>query len=130
VKKTMRAVALLLALIALAVPIPRALAVWYFPLVHHQPGDETALRAGQTLYLFHSGTEDVRRGLHPGDSLVVYRIGRSCEALSVGRVRLVAPVGETYFEAVVSEGSVKPNDLARDGSVSCLVLAAQPCDRR
>jgi hypothetical protein len=130
VKKTIRYVALLLALVAFAVPIPHALAVWYYPLTHQQQGDETALKAGQTLYLFHSGTEDVQRGLHPGDSLVVYRIGPSCEALAVGKVRLISSVGKTYFEAVVIEGSIKSNDIAQDGSVCCLVLAAQPCDRK
>lgn len=124
-RRTIRWTAVLLALAALALPLPPALAVSYSPLYHL--GDDPVLTTGQSLYLFHSGTEEMRTQLHIGDVLVVYRVSRSCEAQSVGKVRLVSFVEETYLEAVVIEGSVKMNDLARRGVISCLVLSAEPC---
>jgi len=124
-RRTIRWTALLLALAALALPLPPALAVSYSPLFHL--GDDPVLTTGQSLYLFYSGTEEMRAQLHIGDVLVVYRVSRSCEAQSVGKVRLVSFVEVTYLEAVVIEGSVKMNDLARQGAISCLVLSAEPC---
>ena len=124
-RRTIRWTAVLLALAALALPLPPALAVSYSPLFHL--GDDPVLTTGQSLYLFYSGTAEMRAQLHIGDDLVVYRVSRSCEAQSVGKVRLVSFVEETYLEAVVIEGSVKMNDLARRGAISCLVLSAEPC---
>lgn len=125
-----RRTAVLLALAALAVPVPLARAVSYAPLVHDQPGDETARGVGRTLYLFHSGTNALRERLHEGDVLVVSRISSSCEARPVGKIRLTGQLGENYLEAVVVEGSVKVNDIARQGEISCLVLSAEPCGAR
>jgi len=120
----------ILLLATLCAPASHALAVAYYPLVHHEPGEETLARPGTTVYLFHSGTEEVRALLHPGDVLAIYRTNPSCDALAVGKVRVVALLGENYLEAVVIEGSVKINDIAKQGMASFLVLAAQPCDRK
>ena len=129
-RTAIRCAALLLAVIALCTPLPPAAAVSYFPLVHHEPGDETLARQGKTVYLFYSGTEDARRDLRVGTVLTVVRALPSCEPVEVGTVRALAFVGDTYLEAEVVSGAVKPNDIARAGSVSCLVLAAQPCERK
>ena len=129
-RRTIRCASLLLVLAALSTPLPRAAAVSYFPLVHSEPGDETLARQGARVYLFHSGTEDARRVLLVGTVLSVVRVQPSCESVDVGKVRALALVGDTYLEAEVVSGAVKPNDIARSGSVSCLVLAAQPCERK
>lgn len=120
----------LLLLAGLCTPARPAAAVSYYPLVHHEPGDATLARPGTRVYLFHSGTADGRRMLHLGDELTVVRIQRTCESADAGKVRLVAFIGDTYIEAEVISGAVKSNDVARHGTVSCLVLAAQPCDRK
>jgi hypothetical protein len=129
-RTTARCAALLLLLSALAAPVPRAAAVSYFPLVHHEPGDETLAQPGTKVYLFHSGCGEVLRTLHVGSVLTVVRVLRTCESLEVGTVRILAFIGDTYIEAEVVSGAVKPNDIAREGGVSCLLLAAQPCDRK
>jgi flagellar basal body L-ring protein FlgH len=121
---------LLLLLVGLCAPAPPAAGVAYYPLVHQDPGDETLARPGTTVYLFHSGTEDARRTLHVGDVLTVVRVQNTCESVDAGIVRIVAFIGDTYLKAEVVSGAVKPNDIAKAGSVSCLVLSAQPCDRR
>jgi hypothetical protein len=114
----------------LCAPPGPAAAATYSPLVHREPGNETLAGQGKTVYLFHSGTEDARRALQVGTQLTVVRVQPSCESVEVGVVRAVAFVGDTYLEAEVVSGAVKPNDIARIGSVSCLVLAAQPCERK
>lgn len=52
------------------------------------------------------------------------------EMQTVGEIRVVSLLGENYLEAVVIAGSVKVNDIAKQGLASFLVLAAQPCNRR
>ena len=113
---------------AVASPVT-ALAVAYYPLYHLQDGDETAAVAGQTIYLFFSGTDDERRNLHLGDILAVSRIDRSCDAGVVGKIRVLELLGETYLKAEVIEGRIKTGDIARKDSISCLVIPAEPCQR-
>ena len=129
-RRTIRCATLLLGLAAIWAPLPRAAAVSYFPLVHHEPGDETLAKPGERIHLFHSGTVDVRRMLTLGELLTVVRVLRTCESVEVGKVRALAFIGDTYLEAEVVSGAVKPNDIVRAGPVSCLVLAAQPCERK
>jgi hypothetical protein len=120
------AVALLTAAIALPAS---ALAVSYYPLYHPLMGDETAAPAGQVVYLFFSGTDVERRSLHQDDLLAVSRIDRSCEAAVVGKIRVLAVLGETYLKAEVIEGGIRAGDIARKDGFSCLVIPAEPCSR-
>jgi len=120
------AVVLLTAAIALPAS---ALAVSYYPLYHPQLSDETAAPAGQVIYLFFSGTDVERRSLHEDDILAVSRIDRSCEAMVVGNIRVLAVLGETYLKAEVMEGRIRVGDIARKDGFSCLVIPAEPCSR-
>ena len=129
-RTAIRCATVLMVIATLCTPPGPAAAATYFPLVHREPGDETLVRPGGKVYLFHSGTEDARRALQVGTQLAVVRVRPSCESVEVGVVRALAFVGDTYLEAEVVSGAVKPNDIARIGSVSCLVLAAQPCERK
>lgn len=129
-RTAIRCATVLVVLATICTPPGPADAATYFPLVHHEPGDETLARQGKTVYLFHSGTEDARRDLRVGTVLTVVRALANCEPVEVGTVRALAFVGDTYLEAEVVSGAVKPNDIARAGSVFCLVLAAQPCERK
>jgi hypothetical protein len=111
-----------------AFPVP-ALSVSYYPLYHLQEGDESAAPAGRVIYLFFSGAEEERRSLHEGDILAVSRIDRSCEAAVVGKIRVLAFLGDTYFKAEVAEGRIRVGDIARKDAFSCLVITAEPCSR-
>ena len=79
-------VALILSFLEFGVPWS-AFPASYFPvpLYHRQEKLETSMRAGETVYLFHSGTRDVRAGIHPHDVLTVHRINSSCQAREVGK---------------------------------------------
>ena len=117
-------------LLAATVAFPTtALCVAYYPLYHLQQGDETAAPVGQTIYLFFSGTDEERRSLHEGDILSVSRIDRACDAAVIGKVRVLALLGETYLKAEVLEGRIKTGDIARKDAISCLVMPAEPCQR-
>jgi hypothetical protein len=118
------------ALLAAAVAFPTtARAVAYYPLYHLQEGDETAAAAGQTIYLFFSGTEEERLSFHEGDILTVSRIDRACDAAMAGKIRVLGLLGETYLKAEVVEGRIKTGDIAKKGAISCLVIPAEPCQR-
>jgi len=71
-----------------------AVATSYLPaaLYHQSDTGETVIKAGQTAYLFHSGTEDVKRTIHVNDILPVYRISTLCEVKTVGKIKVIAPV--------------------------------------
>jgi len=101
----------------------------YTPLFHRQDRGETVMKAGQMLHLFHSGTADVRKTINTNDVLTVYRIMPSCEVKEVGKIRVIAYVGETYLKGEVVEGEIRPDDIAKKGKVSCLVISAGLCNQ-
>jgi hypothetical protein len=107
-----------------------ALAASYMPaFFHHQENTpETVIKVGQTAYLFHSGTEDVRRTINVNDILVVYRISPLCAVKTAGIIKVISPIGDTYFKGEVVEGEIRPNDIAKKGTVSCLVISVGTCN--
>ena len=82
---------------------------------------------GETVYLFHSGADEVKRTIHVADILIVHRISLSCQVTTVGRIKVISYIGETYLKGVVIEGQIKPNDIAEKGNVSNLVISAGVC---
>ncbi len=122
-------VALMLSFLDLSAPLS-VFAVSYFPapLYHRQEKLETTMKTGDTVYLFHSGTSDVRKSIHPNDVLIVHRIDPSCEVREVGRVRVISYVGENYIKGEIIEGEIKADDIAKKGEASCLVIFAGICD--
>ena len=122
-------VALMLSFLELGVP-SSVVATSFFPvqLYHRQEKLETSIRTGETVYLFHSGTRDVTRGIHPGDVLTVHRTSSSCQAKVVGKIKVLSYVGETYIKGEVMEGEVRADDIATGGDVSCLVVSVGICD--
>jgi len=104
-------------------------AVSYPPhLYHRQDRGDTVIKVGQTVYLFHSGTDDVRKTIHANDVLTVYRINPSCEVNPVGIIKVLSYIGETYIKAEVLEGEIRPDDIAKKGNVSCLIISAGMCN--
>jgi hypothetical protein len=124
------AVILIVILLFTFVSAPLAgFAVSYPPtLYHRQDRGETVMKAGQTVYMFHSGTDDVRKTIHANDVLTVYRISPSCEVNPVGIIKVLSYIGETYIKAEVLEGEIKPDDIVKKGNVSCLIISAGMCN--
>lgn len=88
--------------------------------------DEPVMKVKTQLFLFHSGTEDVKSSIHVNDSLTVYRIhpaDLSVETREVGKVRVLSPLGDYYFDGEVIEGEVKVGDLAKKGTVACFITS-------
>jgi hypothetical protein len=98
------------------------------PLYHRQDRGETVMKVGQIVYLFHSGTDDVKKTIHANNILTVYRINPSCEVNPVGIIKVLSYIGETYIKAEVLEGEIRPDDIAKKGNVSCLVISAGMCN--
>lgn len=88
------------------------------------------MTSGATVFLFHSGTEETRRSIRPGDVLAVFRAQISGRNEAVGTIRVDAAVGALCFRAAVLEGEVEQHDVARAGSVSFLIIPSDtPCPR-
>jgi hypothetical protein len=88
--------------------------------------EEAVMTVGTNLYLFHSGSEAVKDTINVSDVLTVYReyppdISR--EIREVGKVRVLSPLGDYYFDGEVIKGEVKAGDLAMKGSVACYVTS-------
>ena len=98
------------------------------PLYHRQDRGETVMKVGQIVYLFHSGTDDVKKTIHANDILTVYRINPSCEVNPVGIIKVLSYIGETYIKSEVLVGEIRPDDIAKKGNVSCLVISAGMCN--
>jgi len=88
--------------------------------------DEAVINAGTKLYLFHSGSEDVKKAINVNDILIVYREyppDISPEARESGKVKVLSTLGEYYYEAEVIEGSVHPGYLAKKGTIACFITS-------
>jgi hypothetical protein len=127
-KNIVRKLTVLLVLLTVNAPLT-VFATSYMPLFHRQDRGETAMKAGQTLHLFHSGSDDVKKAIHENDILTVYRITPSCELKEAGKIKVIAYIGETYLKGEVVEGEIRPDDIAKKGKVSCLVISAGMCPK-
>ena len=88
--------------------------------------DEAVINVGAKLYLFHSGTEEVKKAINVNDVLTVYReypSDISPEVRETGKVKILSASGEYYYEAEVIEGSVHPGYLAKKGSIACFITS-------
>lgn len=109
--------------------IPPLLYAVTYPFPENSPAylqNETVLKTGTKLYLFHSGTEEVKKTININKILVVYREyppELSLEPRETGKVRILSSSGEYYFEAEVIEGKVQPGYLARKGTVACFITS-------
>jgi hypothetical protein len=104
-------------------------AVSYRPLYHRQDKSEMVMKVGRIVYMFHSGTDDVRKTIQANNVLTVYRINSSCEVNPVGIIKVLSYIGETYIKAEVLEGEIRPDDIAKKENVSCLVISAGMCNQ-
>lgn len=106
-----------------------AVAASYLPafFYHQNEITETVMKAGHTVYLFHSGTEDVKKTIHVNDVLIVYRISPTCEVKKAGTIKVISGIADTYFKGEVVEGEIRPNDIAKKGNASCLVISVGLC---
>jgi hypothetical protein len=129
-KRKITGIFILILLLFAAVNPLTVIAASYLPasLYHKEHIAETVIKAGQIVYLFHSGTEDVRRTIQTSDILVVYRISPLCDVKTVGTIKVISHVADTYFKGEVVEGEIRPNDIAKKGNVSCLVISAGICN--
>ena len=113
----------------LAVPLfltTPILAVSYPPSVEEPTylKDQEVMKVGAKVYLFHSGTGDVKAAIKIEDVLTVYQEyppDISGIAKEAGKVKVVATLGDYYFEGKVIEGYVEPGYVALKGTVACLV---------
>ena len=88
------------------------------------------MQVGENVYLFHSGIEQVKSAIHPGDILTVYRMTALCEMKVVGKINVKSYIGETYLKGEVVDGEIRVNDVAKVGRVSCLVICVSPCNMK
>lgn len=100
-----------------------------YPFPENEPAylnDEAVMKVGTKVYLFCSGTEEVRKTINVNDVLTVYReypADFSLETREVGKVRILSALGEYYFEAEVAEGYVQPGNVAIKGTVACYITS-------
>jgi len=88
--------------------------------------DDEVMRVGAKLYLFHSGTEDVKNAIKIGDVLTVmreYPPDISGVTKETGKVKVIATLGNYYLEAEMIEGYAHPGFLAMKKAVASLITA-------
>ncbi len=80
---------------------------------------------GDIVCLFQSGTAGVKKIIHIGDVLPVYRENRDHQPHPVGKVKIIDYVGEDYMKAVVVEGELMTGDIAKKEDVASLLLSSE-----
>ena len=121
-------VRVILLLLSVCAPMA-AFAVSYPVQLYHREVRHDKFVKGDTVYMFHSGTEDVKKAIHVNNTLAVFRITQSCEMLPIGVVKVISFVGETYIRGEVFAGEIKPDDIAKKENVSCLIISAEMCNK-
>jgi hypothetical protein len=117
----------LILLIEVAAPVT-VFAVSYQPEIFHRHGEQETFFRGDIVYLFQSGTADVRNAIHVNDVLTVYRTDSACRVAEVGKIRILSYVRDTYLKGEVVEGQLRRDDIAKKDKVSCLVISAGSCN--
>jgi len=87
--------------------------------------NKLVMKAGQKVWLFHSGTPDVMKEICIKDVIPVYRevkVGSNYKIEEVGKVKVLSSEGRNYFEARVVSGEVRVGDIATKKAASCMVL--------
>jgi hypothetical protein len=127
VRARMAVVVATVLLAVLVVGPARTYGTSYDPLAHGEEG----LAPGDTVFLFHGGTDEARRSLAVGEVLVVSRPGEDGVSRVAGKIRVAAPAGAFCLRGEVLEGSVRVHDLAaREGQgVYSLVVPESVCGR-
>lgn len=118
----------ILLLVGICAPLA-SFAVSYPVQLYHREVRHDKFVKGDTVYMFHSGTDDVKKTIHVNDTLTVYRTSPSCEATPIGIIRVIAFVGGTYIKGEVFAGDIMPDDIAKKENISCLVISAGICNR-
>ncbi len=122
-------VAILMLLLSGVVSVPTACGVSYPVQLYHEEVRHDKFVKGDTVYMFHSGTEDIKKTIHVNDTLAVYRTSPSCEVTPIGIIKVISFVGDNYIKGEVFAGEIKPDDIARKDKVSCLVVSAEVCGK-
>lgn len=97
---------------------------------------EVVMKEGNKVHLFHSGTQEVKKEICLDDVIPVYRdvptgyrnpkVADQVKTLKeVGKVKVLAYIGDHYFEAQVVNGEVRTGDVARKEAAYCLVQPAR-----
>ena len=126
-KGRMEIIIVVLLVVTICAPLAAFAASYPVQLYHHEVRHDKFVK-GDTVYMFHSGTEDVTKTIHVNDTLAVYRTSRSCEVAPIGIIKVISFVGETYIKGEVFAGEIKPDDIAKKENVSCLVISAGVCE--
>ncbi len=79
---------------------------------------------GDTVRLFHSGNEDIKKVFCVGDVIPVYRevaaIGVT-NRTEVGKIKVLSYDGKESIIAQVVEGTVKPGNIAEKEATACMI---------
>lgn len=103
---------------------------FYPPRLYHPEKRHEKFLKGDTVYLFHSSADFAGKTIHPGEIITVYRVSANCEIAPIGLIKVMEFVGDIYIKGEVFAGELRPDDLARKGEVSCLVISADVCDHK
>ena len=118
----MRALAIFLVLVAI---LAGAVTVGSKGAFCEEVRSKLVMEAGHKVWLFHSGTPDVKKEICLNEIIPVYRevkVGERYQITEVGKLKVLSYQGKHYFEAVVVSGKVEVGDIASKKSASCLVL--------
>ena len=85
---------------------------------------EVEMKAGNTVRLFHGGTQVAKALFCPGETVTVYRAlpRERLRYVETGKVKITRYLDIHYVEAVVVAGEVKEGDLAMKSNAACLVV--------
>lgn len=82
------------------------------------------LNPGDTVYLFHSGTDEVKKIICVGETIPVYDEVYAkgvTKRTEVGKVQVLEYAGEHQFKARVVEGKIKNGNVAVKENAACMV---------
>jgi hypothetical protein len=82
------------------------------------------LPIGSAIHLFQSGTQEIKKEISAHDTLTVFRPGESCKLVEVGRIEVVSFTGRYYLVGKVISGEILIGDIAKKGTIACIIIAS------
>lgn len=80
-------------------------------------------KPGDTVHLFYGMSKEAKEEFCLDAVVPVYRMGKGYyrSKTEVGKIKVTKDLGEHYIEAVVTEGELRPGDIAMHAHSECLI---------
>lgn len=124
----MKQLIMVIAILALPVLMSACATIQREDRIRAKVTDATFAKPGDTVHLFYGMSKQAKEEFCLDAVVPVYRMGKGYYMIKseVGKIKVTKELGDHYIEAVVTEGEIRPGDIAMQPNSECLITQPQP----